>query len=137
MPQHPAAQDGPKSDNVYAALNIQDGQNIYGPGNAQEPVYNVLQETAAVRETPLQSCGSIRPDQLVYHAENRGVEPTYNVLEDPNLENAESPNEHGAFSTQGPIYNTLEEPYSGKYYKTSCNCECTNEPVYNVLEEET
>jgi len=137
VPQRPAAQDDPKSDHFYAALNVQDGQKIYGPGSAQEPVYNVLEETASVRETPLQSYGSIRPDQLVYHAGNHGAEPTYNVLEDPNLENAKSPNEHGAFSTQGPIYNILEEPYLGNHYKTSYNYERTDDPVYNVLEKET
>ena len=137
VPQRSVEQEDPKSDHFYAVLNNQDGQSIYGPGNAQEPVYNVLEETGSVRETPFQSYGSIRPDQPVYHAGNNVAERTYNVLEDPDLENAESPNEHGTFSTQGPIYNTLEEPYSGKYYKTSCNYECTSEPVYNVLEEET
>ena len=86
VPQRSVEQDDPKSDHFYAVLNDQDGQSIYGPGNVQEPVYNVLEETGSVRETPFQSYGSIRPDQPVYHAGNHVAEPTYNVLEDPDLE---------------------------------------------------
>ena len=114
------------SDGVYAALNIPEGHNIYGPGNAQEPVYNVLQDP----EVMLQSHGS-GTDQPVYNAledlsvkdsggsvNNRPTEPepVYNVLEEPYTEGSEEPARHGA--VDGPVYNTLEE--SNRYAGHPC-----------------
>ncbi len=117
-----------QSDGLYAALNIPEGHNIYGPGNGQEDIY--------------QNSGSSSTDQPVYNVLedptgrdsiiNNGPsesEPVYNVLEEPYAEGSEGPAWYGSVPVDGPVYsNTLEEPYQ-------YNCSpSTNEPVYNVLE---
>lgn len=125
------------SEGAYAALNRPEGHHIYGPGNAQETVYNVLEDPEAM----FQSYGS-GTDQPVYNvledlSVNSGSsfhngptepEPVYNVLEEPYAEGSEEPAWSGAVTVDGPVYNTLEEPNQYDGYP------CKNDPVYNVLE---
>ncbi|XP_078342940.1 uncharacterized protein LOC144628679 [Oculina patagonica] len=112
-----------QSDGLYAALNIPEGHNIYGPRNGQEeiyqnygssstdqPVYNVLEDLTG-------------RDSIINNGPNE-QEPVYNVLEEPYAEGSEGPAWYGSVPVEGLVYNTLEEPDSPS----------TNEPVYNVLE---
>ncbi|KAJ7351711.1 hypothetical protein OS493_035971 [Desmophyllum pertusum] len=136
-------EENSQSDNLYAALNIPDGLNIYGPVNTQGPVYNALRDLASNNEERFQTYGSICTDQPVYNVLedlsgrdtveclNNGPnepEPVYNVLEDPYAEGSEGPAYYGATPGDDPVYNTLEESH---YHAAS---PCTSEPVYNVLE---
>ena len=133
-------EDNSQSDNLYAALNIPEGLNIYGPVNAQGAVHNALQESASDNDERFQTYGSICTDQPVYNVLedlsgrdtveclNNGPEPVYNVLEDPYTEGSEGPACYGATPGDDPVYNTLEESH---YHAAS---PCTSEPVYNVLE---
>lgn len=126
------------SEGAYAALNRPEGHHIYGPGNAQETVYNVLEDPEAM----FQSYGS-GTDQPVYNVledlsvKNSGdsvnngptePEPVYNVLEEPYAEGSEEPAWNGTVTVDGPVYNTLVEPNQYAGYL------CNNEPTYNVLE---
>ncbi|KAL9959620.1 hypothetical protein ACROYT_G032956 [Oculina patagonica] len=114
-----------QSGGLYAALNVPEGHNIYGPRNVQEdmsqnygpsstdqPVYNVLDDPLGRDSEETVNNGSNEP------------EPVYNVLEEPYAEGSEGPAWYGAVPVEGPVNNTLEEPDSPS----------TNEPVYNVLE---
>ena len=124
------------SGNVYAPLNIPDGQNIYGHKPIQ-PDYNILQNS----EAPLQN-GPVRIEQPVYNTLEElpiipgyisyGKKPVYNVLEAPGqLGDAQSSGDYGSVPSKGQIYNTLEDPkYSEDPYVKD-----TNEPIYNVLED--
>jgi len=149
LPQRPTAKDGLNPEQFYAPLNIQEGHNVYGPQNNQEPFYHILEKPTTDGEVPLQEYGVSCLEQPLYNIleelpvtgglerpTNHGAEPAYSVLEDPNLVVAKGPGHYGAKSCKGPIYNTLEETYSDDPYIASCNSEHTNEPVYNVLEED-
>ena len=149
LPQRPTAKDGLNSERIYAALNIQEGHNVYGPPKNQEPFYHVLEKPTTDGEVHLQQYGVNSLEQPVYNIleelpvtgglegpTNHGAEPVYNVLEDPNLVVAKGPGLYGATSLEGPIYNTLEEPYSDDPYRANCKSERKNEPVYKVLEED-
>jgi len=116
VPQRLAAQDGSKSEHVYATLNIQEAHNIYGPGNAQKPpVHNVLENPAFDYLIPIDSYGPVNLVQHVYNIPEEGhnvyvslsAEPTYKVFEGPNPENVESLGEQGTASTEEPIYNNI------------------------------
>ena len=147
LPQCPTANNGPKSEHFYAPLNIQEGQNFYGPQNNQEPFYHVLEKPTVDGEVPLQHHGVNRLEQPVYNIveelsfkeglkvpANHGAEPAYNVLEDPELVVAKGPGQYGARSLEGPTYNTLEQPSSDHPYRANCKSERIKEPVYKVLE---
>ena len=154
------------SGNVYAPLNIPDGQNIYGH-KPTELVYNVLDNSASRSEVPLQS-GPVGIEQPVYnileelpnHQEDTlqtgpvSIEqPVYNILEELPIDRENTP-----FGTE-PVYNVLEAngqgdaessgdngslPSEGKIHDTleetkhaeDCNVKRDNEPVYNVLEQD-
>ena len=134
----------PPSDEFYASLNVPEGHNIYGLGNAQEPFYNVLQEPSSGNEEDGQNYGTIRLEQPMYNVledlsdmgpgktgedgPNR-FEPVYNVLEEPYPGNAERSQHYGAISVNDPFYNTLEES-QGRSGPQGTN----DEPVYNTLE---
>ena len=147
VPQCQAAKDDVR---LYAPLDVPEGHNIYGPRNTQEPVYNVLEQPTTDRETHLQNHGPTSLEQPVYNLMeklstadepkgpvNHGTDPVYKVLEDPNLANTEGPGNYGSNFPEGPIYNTLEEPYLDGPYKANYNSEYINEPIYNVLEGES
>ena len=124
------------SGNVYAPLNIPDGQNIYGH-KPIKPDYNMPQNS----EAPLQN-GPVSIEQPVYNTLEElpiipayityGKKPVYNVLEAPGqLGDAQSSGDYGSVPSEGQIYNTLEDPkYSEVPYAKG-----TNEPIYNVLED--
>lgn len=134
VPQRPATkQDDPNSDHVYAPVNIQVEHNIRGPGNTQEPFYNVLEQLTTDSENQLQFDGSSSSEQPAFNFLEEqstpegperpiihGAEPVYNVLEDPNVGDAEGTDRYGSISSVG-----LDDS------------ESTNEPVSNVLEEDT
>ena len=128
------------SDGAYAALNIPEGHHIYGPGNVQEPVYNVLQDPKRMS----QNYGSCRDQPLYYALEDLSVkdsvesdnngptnaEPVHNVLEDPEV----MFQNYGSGIDQ-PLYCALED-VSVKDSEESVNDGTTEpEPVYNVLDE--
>ena len=124
------------SGNMYAPLNIPDGQNIYGH-KPIKPDYNMLQNS----EAPLQN-GPVSIEQPVYNTLEElpiipryityGKKPVYNVLEAPGqLGDAQSSGDYGSVPSEGQIYNTLEDP---KYSEVSY-AKGTNEPIYNVLED--
>ena len=149
LPQRPTANDGLNPDQFYAPLNIQEGHNVYGPQNNQEPFYHILEKPTTDGEVPLREYGVNCLEQPVYNIPeellvteglkgpvNHGAEPAYNVLEDPNLVVTKGPGHYGAMSLEGSIYNTLEEPYSDDPYRANGNSESIDEPVYNVLEED-
>ena len=130
---------------LYASLDVPEGHNIYGPANAQEPFYNVLQGPSSGNEEDGQNYGTIRLEQPMYNVledlsgmgpgkdEEGGpnrVEPVYNVLEETYPGNAERSQHYGAISVNDPFYNTLEET-QGKSGPQGTN----DEPVYNTLEE--
>ena len=117
------------SGGLYAALNIPEERNIYGPresqdemsqnydfSSVQQPVYNVLEDLTVKGSRAIANNGPYEP------------EPVYNVLEEPFAEVSEDPTCYGSAPVDDPEYNTLEEPnqYTGSTYK--------NDPVYNVLE---
>ena len=139
MPQRLAAQDGSKSKHVYATLNIQEAHNIYGPGNAHKPpVHNVLEKPSSDYLIPIDSYGPVCLAQRVYSVPEEGhnvysslsAEPTYKVLEDPYIENAESLGRQGTISKEEPIYNNiLKGPHSDGLNETSCDYEFPNKPV--------
>ncbi|KAL9959623.1 hypothetical protein ACROYT_G032959 [Oculina patagonica] len=127
--QTTSSEENSQSGGLYAALNIPDGHNIYGPRDGQEempqnygfssveqPVYNVLEDL------------SVRDSEETVHYGPYEPEPVYNVLEEPYAEGSERPAWYGSVPVDGPVYNTLEElnQYTGS--------PGTNEPVYNVLE---
>ena len=134
MPQRPTTkQDDPNSDHEYAPVIIQGGHNICGPGNTQEPFYNVLEQPTSDSENQLQNDGSRCSERPVYNileeqstleAPERpireGAEPVYNVLEDPNLGDVEGSDQYSPITSVG-----LDDS------------ESTNDPVYDVLEEDT
>lgn len=107
------------SGNVYAPLNIPDGQNIYGH-KPIKPDYNIMENSAPCSEVPLQN-GPVSIEQ-----------PIYNVLEVPGQRgDAQNSGDHGSVSSTGQIYNTLEDR---KYSEDPC-VKDSNEPIYNVLED--
>ena len=154
------------SGNVYAPLNIPDGQNIY-EHKPTKPVYNVLDNSASRSEAPLQS-GPVGIEQPVYnileklpnHQEDTlqsgpvSIEqPVYNILEELPIDRENTP-----FGTE-PVYNVLEangqgdaessgdngslpsegkihNPLEGTKHVEDCNVKRDNEPVYNVLEQD-
>ena len=134
VPQRPATkEDDPDSDYEYVPENIQVEHNICGPGNTQEPFYNVLEQPTTDSENQLQNNGSSCSEQPVYNFVEEqptpegpkrpiihGAEPMYNVLEDPNVGDAEDTDRSGSISSVGPD-----------------DSESTNEPVSNVLKEAT
>ena len=117
------------SGGLYAALNIPEGHNVYGPrdspdkmsqnydlSGAEQPVYNVLEDLSVRGSKEIANNGPHEP------------EPVYSVLEEPFAEVSEDPTWYGSAPVDDPVYNTLEEPYqyTDSTYKS--------EPVYNVLE---
>ena len=130
----------PDPGNVYAPLNIPDGQNIYGH-KPIKPDYNILENSAPYSEVPLQN-GPVSIEQPVYNTLEElpiipeyityGEKSVYNVLEVPGkLGDAQSSGDYGSIPSQGQIYNTLEDPkYSEDPYVKG-----TNEPIYNDLED--
>ena len=153
VPQYPAANDGPDSGQFYAPLNIQGGHNIYESKNTKEPFYHVLEKPTADNGTPSQKHdGSVSFEQPVYNIMEElltteategpvhyAVEPEYNVLEDPHLADTRGSGHYGTISSEGPIYKSLEGPYSHDpyYNKLTYNMECTSEPSYYPVEEST
>lgn len=122
-------EENSRSGDLYAALNIPEGHNIYGPRDIQEemsqtygpssteqPVYNVFEDLSGRDSGETVNNGPYEP------------EPVYNVLEEPYAEGSGGPAWYGAVPVDDPVYNTLEEPnqYAGSPFK--------NEPLYNVLE---
>ena len=158
VPQRPATkQDDPNSDHVYAPVNIQVEHNICGPGNTQEPFYNVLEQSTTDSENQLQNDGSSCSEQPVYNfleeqstpegpkrPISHGAEPVYNVLEDTNVEDAEGTDRYGSIfsvglddseSTNEPVSNVLEEDTHGSISAVGkCATEERQKPVYYVLE---
>ena len=125
----------------YAPLNIPQGHNIYGLGNAHEldsekiyqnygsicieqPVYNLLEElsTAEGSEGPLRSLSD-------------RTEPVYNVLEGPYIDGFEDPDHYGTIFSEEPVYSSLERPYKGSAEESNYGPQYINEPIYNILED--
>lgn len=131
------------SGDFYASLNVPKGHNIYGPDNADEPFYNVLQEPSLNNEEDGQHYGSLCLDPPVYqalkdpkypgNAENKGAtitDPVYNVLEEPFAESSHRSERYGTLPVNEPFYNTLEQPQSNDGPKRT-----SDEPVHNTLED--
>ena len=124
------------SGNVYAPLNIPDGQNIYGH-KPIKPDYNMLQNSeASLQNSPVSIeqplYNTLEELPIIPGCITYGKKPVYNVLEAPGqLDNAQSSGDYGSVPSEGQIYNTLEDPkYSEVPYAKG-----TNEPIYNVLED--
>lgn len=127
---------------VYAALNVPEGHNIYGAGNVDEPFYSFLQDPEQDKEEGQRySCLSLDP--ALYHtleklqvmdqrnAEyNCPTEPMYNVLEGPNPGVRKETESCGPISVNEPSYNTVEKPVSNEGLSRG-----NYDPVYNILED--
>ena len=127
---------------VYAALDVPEGHNIYGPGNVDEPFYNFLQDPAQDREEGQRySCLSLDPamyqtlEKLQVEDQRNAeyscpTEPMYNVLEGPTPGVRNETESCGAISVKEPFYNTVEKPVSNEGLSSG-----NNDPVYNTLED--
>ncbi|CAH3040040.1 unnamed protein product, partial [Porites evermanni] len=127
---------------VYAALDVPEGHNIYGAGNVDEPFYNFLQDPAQDKEEGQRySCLSLDPamyqtlEKLQVEDQRNAeyscpTEPMYNVLEGPTPGVRNETESCGAISVNEPFYNTVEKPVSNEGLSSS-----NNDPVYNTLED--
>ena len=127
---------------VYAALDVPEGHNIYGPGNVDEPFYNFLQDPALdMEEGQRYSCLTLDP--AMYHTLEKlqvedqrnaeyscTTEPMYNVLEGPTPGVRNETESCGDISVNEPFYNTVEKPVSSEGLSSG-----NNDPVYNTLED--
>jgi len=127
---------------VYAALDVPEGHNIYGSGNVDEPFYNFLQDPAQdMEEGQRYSCLTLDP--AMYHTLEKlqvedqrnaeyscPTEPMYNVLEGPTPGVRNETESCGAISVNEPFHNTVEEPVSNEGLSSG-----NNDPVYNTLED--
>ena len=131
---------------MYASLSVPEGNNIYGHGNTQDPVYNVLEDPSSENDKEGEYYGSLSMDQPVYNVledlsvgkqgsveneEYGEVDPVYNVLDDPYYDGAGMTEHYGSAPVNEPFYNTLEESHAnGEGIRGA-----KDEPVYNTLEE--
>ena len=125
------AGEGDAKENHYVPLNIPMDQNIYGSGNTQDPLYNVLDNPVSNDEIIYQNYGS----NMEKPASN-SVEPVYNSLEESHHEGPKEPDHDGCSSPKGPIYgNTSERCYQKGAEGSDYEPECINEPIYSVIDE--
>ena len=121
--------DSSNSDQVYAALSIEEGHNINGSVKTQESFHCALETPNT--DIPLQNYGPSALNQPIYHSAQKqspakgpvgipsdGANPMYNVIEDLRYKGVVCPRQHAFIHTDGP---------------TDPNC---NQPVYNVLEDD-
>ena len=118
-PLRTAAKDSLNLYHVEASLDVQ--SRMYSPGNTQEPFYYILEKPTTDSDIASENCGPSsekKPafDMLEDYCSGEGIkestnsdtEPVYNVLEDPNLDEAQ----YGPMRSEEPIYHTLEGPLS-------------------------
>lgn len=114
---------------------------VKGPDKDTQSVYNVLEEPYLEGAKGGRNYGAMSPEGPVDNTfegpvTSMDLQPVYGVLEEPYTEGAKEVSYNGAMTSEGPIYSTLEESYSDNVNATNDSEIITNEPIYNVIEEE-